>query len=368
MNHRSVARLLWVIFGGALVTGCSLSGLIFDRTDPEDASSSGGTTAGSGASKACVPDVGGSMEPRGSGESNCTNNRDDDDDGLIDCEDPDCTLAGFSCINEPQDWEGPGVFYKGSPQSLPCCPSEYPNIPVSGGEDPIGEPATCGACSCVTDFSCQPGALDLYELGFCFSPSVPLLQDEACHALTMATKGAITAAEPIVTKNPACTAMGGGVSNMPTRSWTTVAQFCGGMKAHRGCDGARTCARHSPAFGNSVCFWHEGLLDCPAEFPKKQTFFSDVNDSRGCTDCQCGAPDSGGSCSVTTVLYSAPDCSEASKLNALPNPTSCTGVDGVQAYSMLVNFAPPSCPATQATPAGSIAPRQGSEITVCCSQ
>src|SRR5262249_53715945 len=115
-------------------------------------------------------------------------------------------------------------------------------------------------------------------------------------------------------------------------------------------------------------FWHAGLLNCPPGFPKRQTFFSDVNDDRGCTDCQCGLPDSGGSCSVTTVLYSDPGCAEASKISSLPNPTRCTKADGAQAYSTVIASEPPSCPAAQGTPTGGVTPRQGSEVTVCCSQ
>jgi hypothetical protein len=365
---------LAVLLGGALVSGCSLSDLVFDRVGTggaggASASSGGGGSMGSsggmgggggGGAPDCIPFP--SSGSASSTAANCAN-------GRLDCNALACTNEGFSCIRPPDGWNGPGVFSQGPPDTVPCCPSEYPKVALVGGDIPLGDPVTCGACSCLANHSCQPGELRAHPTNACDMLAV-VPHNETCQPLTVIPATvAFSAAAPTLTLSATCTATGGEVTSSPPR-WSIVAQLCSAEKDVKGCSGGRFCSRPSAEFGNVMCFWRAGISDCPAGFSEKHTFFSEFDDKRGCSACPCGSPDPGGSCSETTALYSSMDClDETTKLADLQSPATCFQQAGVLAYKATTTVNQPSCPAGVSTPTpGKVEPKLGSEITVCCGQ
>ena len=71
----------------------------------------------------------------GSMKEDCTNGKDDDGDGKIDCADPDC--ADYRCTPKvPAGWEGPGVFYIGGTETPPPCGSDWSDRIAGGKSQP----------------------------------------------------------------------------------------------------------------------------------------------------------------------------------------------------------------------------------------
>jgi hypothetical protein len=359
----SISRLSVGLLGGALISGCGLGDLVFDRDGPEGASTaSGGAAAGCISSPSSNGGAGGAAE-------DCSNGLDDDGDGAVDCGDSDCGEAGFSCVRVPKDWNGPGVFYEGDPTTVPCCPSAFPNVVSEGGDKPRGDAATCASCTCEADASCKPGALGAYLDKACNDTLLPMPQDAQCRPLSSVVpfSEGFSAAPPTFTVGTTCKKVGGGMSSRLPPTWSIAARICGAPTGSAGCKGGTVCA--GPAldlFVNALCVWQAGRLDCPQGFPKKHAFFSDFDDSRTCSDCSCGQPETGGSCSVTTRLYSDQGCGESKRIGQLDNPVSCFQKNGAVAYDAEISVKPPGCPSSGNTPSGGVEPKAGTETTVCC--
>src|SRR5262249_31310533 len=71
---------------------------------------------------------------------NCLNGVDDDGDGAVDCDDPDCSAGGFACAEAaPDGWSGPVIFGRADGASMLACPAPW--------REDVAAPA-CSACMC----------------------------------------------------------------------------------------------------------------------------------------------------------------------------------------------------------------------------
>lgn len=343
MTRATISTLSVGLLGSALVSGCGLGDLVFDRDESESAS-----TASGGAMLGCITSPSSNGGASGSNED-CAN--------------------GLDCVRVPKDWSGPGAFYEGDPATVPCCPSAFPNLGPEGGNKPRSDAVTCASCSCEADVSCKPGILTAFLDKTCNEPLLPMPQDAECRLVgsVLPLGGSFSAAPPTFTVGATCKSVGGGVSSRPRPSWTVADRICAAPTSNAGCQGGSVCARPpTDLFVNAVCIWHAGLLDCPHGFPQQHAFFSDFDDTRTCSDCTCGQPKSGGSCSVTTRFYSEQGCSGGNRIGEIANPMSCFQKNGAVAYDAEISVTGPDCPLNGNTPTGSLATKPGTETTVCC--
>jgi hypothetical protein len=395
-----MVQAFFALLGGALVSGCSLGGLVFDIPGSGGANAGGGTAVsgsggagsgsaitGSGGASASggsggggaggasasggsggggeAPCISGSTSSTGTGatESDCTNGLDDDGNGYADCYDPNCTGAGFQCTDVPEGWSGPSAFYEGSPTTIPCCPLDYPSLGPRGGASVAAQAAACSACGCSpASVLCEPAYVDVYAAPDCTNPTAPVNQDGACRTVGGASFGAQA---PSV-KLDGCVASGGDVISKPAPAWSVADQICNAPSTSKGCGSGQVCARPVGFMAsNTLCFWRSGQVDCPAGLTKKYSFYTSIHDDRGCSPCACPALPPA-SCSVTTTLYASSNCALTKKVGQLPNNGSCVNQSGVLAFKTAVVPNAPSCPPTGGAPTGAVVADADAAITVCC--
>src|SRR5262249_39641412 len=134
----------------------------------------------------------------------------------------------------------------------------------------------------------------------------------------------------------------------------------------------KACRPKPPApFASHLCVSKPGDVACPtgSVYSDRQVFYTDLNDSRGCSDCTCGAA-SGGSCQITIHLFSDPAqgvCSSEEVSFLAGQCQNLSGNPGVYGRTDVVTQAPAggSCPVTGGGMAtGTAVPE--SPRTFCC--
>jgi hypothetical protein len=270
----------------------------------------GGGTAGNGGNTDAVED--------------CLNSKDDDADGDVDCDDSDCTLAGYTCVPEiPKDWTGPVAFWSGTTKdNAPFCNSqvgyERVEIPKLLGNFVPGE-STCKSCSCdgsptgetrTTRIWWESSASYPSKCAFLSSDLCPqsLVSNPPCNAVTLnksdvnpivlAGEGGSSIVRLLV-KNLDSNISGGECTPIVTGTETIgepfsrVGRLCGPQKSGGFCSGnAKVCVKQpSTTFSNEVCVYQVGdITVCPLQFSlRKSTQYLSLTDTRKCTDCSCPA-------------------------------------------------------------------------------
>jgi hypothetical protein len=306
---------------------------------------------------------------------NCTNGIDDNCDGKIDCADPLC-VAGYACYAPaPAGWLGPIELYTGG-SSPPGCGTPYANDVVDGNgmlSAPMAQ-CTC-ACGPVGGVDCDTSVdwtvyTDPFCTTSCGSGGMPPGNGNFCES----TGGCgvesfkVQAGAPLLNlascaPNPTTT--------VPPYSWQEVARGCGysGPNDMGGCMGGALClAKPASPFGAAACIYASGDLGCPAgPYGVKKSFFTSVSDTRGCTQCTCGAP-TDVTCalngSLTTYAVFGSPCSQPIATGqANGTCVSSPGGAGIQGF---VTATPSggSCAAASVSPTGSATPT--GPTTVCC--
>ncbi|HNS97896.1 MAG TPA: hypothetical protein PKL73_13180 [Polyangiaceae bacterium] len=255
---------------------------------------------------------------------NCTNGIDDNCDGKVDCEDPQCSPL-YRCVPPvPAGWNGYYSLFDGSTSTkTPDCLSPFSTLGLVGYRSPLFEQASCASCFCgspsgvkcqepwvaiFVDPTCSAGAYwhlsDPSEN--CGEPGHPRHCDMQPHGVC---KGAnLNPGDPPVYPSAvdfqvgqpvagtgACTEYGGGViSEPPAPSWQRIGLSCqsdSGMSG-AGCSNAYACVpKSSEPFLSGTCVYKEGAVDCPnTQFSKKYVYYLDWVDTRGCAECKCTIP------------------------------------------------------------------------------
>ncbi len=309
----------------------------------------------------------------------CTNGVDDNCDGKIDCDDPEC--AAYACVPPvPAGWKGPVSYAQAaSPALPPDCPPGYEG-PLAGNAGFDAPAASCATCTC--------GAS-----GQTCAATVVVDSDTSCNngcAGAPTTSGACVAlpancsAGASFAANLPPPAISGGTCSpsvapptVPPIAWTTVARVCAYSRPANspgGCAlGSQCLLAPSAADGARACVYSQAdpaPTSCPPGYDVQgpTTFYQGHADARACSDCTCSssAP-SGGSCSGTVALFSGTSCTGTSTsytlgagcqpLSLSPRPVAVMG-------DYAVHVAGACSAASQPQPIGTATPTL--PVTVCC--
>ena len=346
--------------GGAFSGGASGGG----------ASGGGVSGGGSGGSSA----FGGSGG--GSGDEDCKNGKDDNGDGLADCQDPLCT-SGFVCVPPvPSGWKGVGFVDKQG--DADCPPAFGATTKLYEASALAANPASCGcecgspsgeSCAakleCVTGLTCSSAAQHTAFVGSCSKFKTPLNKgNNACRVA--GTETSVGSCTPLVK-----------LAATP-HSWAPKARMCLQNQLGKCSSSGEGCAEKMPG-AEGPCIQRPGVHECPAAFSKKSDYYDgSVSDDRGCdvAGCACG-PSSGGKCQCSGAscgieIYQWDDCSQ-SLLGTAPSDGKCisgkdpdnsNGIWGVKAKGYVISSSGSCSAIGQGSPTGSVSPK--GKLTVCC--
>lgn len=163
----------------------------------------------------------------GAGAEACTDGIDNDGDGYVDCEDPDCQPA-FQCVlSVPRGWEDPVAIHEGSAQPPGCEQSGFPVLERDAHTDIDAGTLVCPSCQCT----------------------------------------------------------------VATSSFTATLEFFSGAACTGSCWLCATPSpfpKPSPPFEQTACIHQVGDVPCARPFSKKRLGHLSFADNRGCAPCVCG--------------------------------------------------------------------------------
>jgi hypothetical protein len=286
----------------------------------------------------------------------CHNGVDDDDDGLIDCADPDCEPVVVCVPAAPSPWSPPGVLHEG--ESAAPCEGAFGSEAYVGHDEPSGEPAECeSSCECTNPVSSG-----------CSTPYVCQKSGSCggtCNAGGVSGTGCLTSpgasTHIVVTSwdSGSCTPSEAPTPTLAPATWGAEARLCTSSAAAGGCEEAEVCVPRV-AEETPLCVFHEGDEECPEGFDDRRVvYFGDFADGRACSDCECGYASDG--CEVTATAFSEAGCT-GTETELLIDACN-TG----NAASFFVEEGPPSnprCNAYGGDPTGDV--EAAEPTTVCC--
>jgi hypothetical protein len=307
----------------------------------------GGGTSGGGTAGGAATGGGGTG---GGGPEDCLNGVDDDGDGKIDCDDPDCQ-SGHTCVPiAPATWAGPLVFYKGSGAAPECLATgEYKTVAHNGNSGLNLGTASCPSCACdspngtvcsvdlvfFTSATCGSGSCWGYgpQVG-CGDPGSPTpaitKTAGACSFLPTLLSNDGSGARGAAFTNVqvtggACNSSSSGTKNIPAPSWDETVRVCGGApNTGKGCGASVCLPRPQSPFQSKICIAKDGDNPCPSgPFSDKLVFHKSFTDNRDCSTCGCGLV-SGGTCNATIELFTDDFC--ASNKDTLNVQNQCVGI------------------------------------------
>lgn len=348
--------------------------------DDADAGADDADAQDDAALDADVPDVvDAASEPDALGPENCTNHKDDNGDGLVDCQDPQC--GAFACVAPaPPPWSGPFALYDGvSSNPLPGCPTNFDGSSAIDASGQLSwQPAQCSTCACSSpsgascpasnptfwdnSSSCQSG---------CFWSSQSPPPPGACLTVsgfdtTNCSSGPASVAVPSPVATGGTCSPSSQSPTLPPFTWGEAARVCAPKATGGGC-GANVCApMPSGQYMPKLCILSQaGAVSCPSgPYTSKHVFYQGALDTRACSGCTCGSP-VGVACTGTLSLYKDSNCS--SVLASFPVPTACGGFTpgSLQSLKYVAGSATGgACTPSGGQPSGIVAPNQA--ITVCC--
>jgi hypothetical protein len=313
----------------------------------------------------------------------CTDNIDNDCNGLTDCADT-VACPNYTCAPQvPSGWSGPVELFNGLPGSLPTCTAGYTGSGDYHGGTLSGSPDTCSCTCTASGQTCSAGGT-FFAQSACESGS-------AMANVTPATDGSCTSVPSNSLGSGGSFRLGNGSAPSPaggtctpqvtttpgsTPSFSAAERLCAPsiLDSPGGCQAAQQCVPDPiPPFGTTMCIWHPGSVSCPAApAPYSNAagvYYTDFSDTRGCGPCTCSGP-TGGSCAGTIGLWGT----LASTCSGTAAVTYSLG-SGCKPYSGLSND-PGYVQATYALTAGSCSvsgqPQADGNVTgtgsvtVCC--
>lgn len=367
------------LFTGSLafVPACGDDGLAND--DGDDSSSSSESVSASDSSSDDAEETSSSDDASTDPDSTSTSTADESssssDSGDPVCGDGTCGAAA------PIGWFGPVVYARGEVGvPPPACPEGIDNpgpTVLDGFFDP--GPAVC-SCSCELSApincnarmtagdepTCAPVCeyYGPYNPQYCYGYSGNDTVTENC--LNIDVPGFVR----FSANQYYYYGYGGAVCEqeeeeaIPPFSWDASISTC------RIPDSALTCAEGvclppiPVGFESKWCIYQTGDLECTdPNFTVKTTFWSNVEDTRACTNCQCGTADT--SCEgISLQVFGGPDCA-GEPVAIVDNDNVCTAALG---QSVAGDFGEDGgCPVVEApVPQGTIVPT--GPFTFCCTE
>ena len=263
----------------------------------------------------------------------------DDDSGSSSGEPADPCGTGRACLHPPPlGWIGPVSIAKGdSPESLPSCVDPYPGNEIARYEGFVDPgPAEC-ECSC----GLEAAACQMYAYTGAGTNCFTNINygTEGCYALPtpVSAGGLYVASYP----NGAAACNQEASENIPPIPWDAIVKGCTGGYSDESCDTTDRICYNAPAegFEQQICYIAQGDLPCPpdTDYVEKTVRFSSFDDTRGCTNCQCGQLSY---CLEEYDYYTTADCS-GSPAGTVSNAVCQTGVT---AAAVEFDFTGASCP------------------------
>jgi hypothetical protein len=306
----------------------------------------------------------------------CQNGVDDNCNNLIDCADPVCQNAGYTCAAAPPNgWTGPVAFWEAMNMMPPACSGNYNSVSVDTNSGLSAQPAQCG-CSCgfPQNQTCPSATGAVYDgNGSCAIPcsgnfNVPT--NNGCVNFGCSPSSGFTSA--LVPKFAASggTCSANGSSTVPPATWTNNARTCayGVATEQGGCMANNVCVGAAPNSFAGPCVVQAGDLACPQSYPNKHLEYGGVSDSRGCTQCTCGLTP--GTCTGSVIFYAGMNCGgNVTGVFALGGPCSTVtggGLNPISAGTVNGGYTVQggSCNSNGSSPQGSATPAMPS--TICC--
>jgi hypothetical protein len=152
------------------------------------------------------------------------------------------------------------------------------------------------------------------------------------------------------------------IEDIPPFAWAATITTCRLPDDALLCDGGVCVPPIPEGFESKWCMYQTGDLECPAgPFPVKTLFYSGVEDTRACSNCQCGTVSQ--SCEEAELMvFGGPDCA-GEPVAYLPGNNQCVEVFG---ESVAADWgAEEACPVTEPSePQGAIVAM--GPFTFCC--
>ena len=344
-------------------------------TGGEDAGPGGAGTGGTAGAAGSPAGSGGG--PGGAGGSdagtdasdpeNCTNQVDDNGDGLIDCADPLCE-PGYVCVpRAPNGWSEPGyVAERGSSPQPSDCESLVPFGKVLHADLQLS-PAQCPcACGTPTGGTCEGDGI-LWQYAACGGGNAS--SNETCNGIPPSWSiGSVLAYQGTVTATGTC--VSSVTTTIPPVQWGASLDLCLPVELGAGCGADQVCIPRPPQDADEhACIASTGDKGCSGAYPEKRLYFEGYDDTRACTDgtCSCNAAEAQ-QCTGEYLLYSDDTCTDVVFSAPLDGACHDTGLALGGALSDRIVVDSPSggacSPQGNGTPVGALAPKL--PHTVCC--
>jgi hypothetical protein len=285
---------------------------------------------------------------------NCFNGIDDDCDGHIDCDDPDCPSTVAVCV--------PAVtapFVVGTTlNQISLCPGSYtPFTPLINSG--LTSAANCSSgCNCTT--TCFTSLYHFGNMSNCPNTdnenSFSQVDNTSCHSWSAATWDKTIDVHQLST--PA-TCTQNGTPTKPPVSWASTVRLCTTTLGGGGCTAGNICAPVTPG---PKCEVAAGAHSCDPGYTNMSSWYTDYNDARVCS-CSCGAPS--GSCGSTVTLYTDSGCNNGAASFTASGANNINCNTGATTYLSGKILAAPTCGLpTYNPPTGSLT---GTGLqTLCC--
>jgi hypothetical protein len=306
----------------------------------------------------------------------CMNGIDDDGNGKVDCADPACVNAGYTCVPQlPSSFAGPGEVYDGPGPSPPCDPLYPTDYPAGAPGQPVyATPQcamSCGDCKCGDPAAGSCGDPQFWSttdvgLGCTGGKAGPVRPSQCVDLLAKPTRYFTRAG---AAGGGSCTPTGG-TPNRQAPIWNTGHLCQTNAKGGLGCDPGYVCwPKPQPPFLPQACIFASGDQSCPSTgYTVKRSYYdsNDYGDTRDCTTSTCICTPHVSCGAQELDLYSKPTCGGIAAPIAVPSPCQ-TFPAGVASLSFTASTPTVSdCTLTgKATAIGACTPK-GNATTACC--
>lgn len=272
--------------------------------------------------------------------------------------DPAC--GGGTCGSPVEDgWFGPTVYARLQPDApLPSCTPDYPDqgpTLLDGFTDP--GPAFCD-CSCelTQQPNCQP-SMAIYSTQNCGNWINNVAVSAACSNINIPAAARVSA---YGYQQGMCEEED--IEEIPPVAWDATIKTCRVSDAALACGDDGVCLPPLPeGFEDNWCMYRQGDHECPAgPYSNKSIFWSGAEDTRACSNCQCGS--AGATCNdVQVMVFAGADCEGVPA--ATIDVNTCSNVVGNSVAQVVEGNA--VCPVTEdSAPMGGVAAM--GEFTFCC--
>ncbi len=368
-----MSRRMGLVFALFLpLTGCSL---LLAPSRHQGGAGDAGAVADGGDRDAAQGHDGGSGRDAGSSRDAASGEAGTGEAGTLDAGSACPSLFECAPAMPPPGWNGPVVLLTGPGDgSPPSCPTNAPfmdgPIVYSGL---MADPATC-TCSCAPPSpvgSCGSATLQ-NKSSMCSLVSgltdVATIANGMCGLVGLASTGNWTLRPPAFTPSSG-TCTPNHTTTKPPVGWSASYRPCGFDT--RSCGASSICVPTRDA-GRQLCIYVDGDATCPAAFGTKLVTtkhvdpVTDLQDTRDCSTCSCGAV--GGSCTgfVDISADSGNGCLEiGTEVKHVSGCTPAVAISPPNDYYAHVDYAPDAgCPADGGMPQGMVT--LTTQQTFCC--